>query len=167
MISFTIHGDPKGQPRAKVALRGKFAHAYTPAGPHVAWSEQVVVEAQRHRPETPTERPVCVRLVFHLPRPKAHYNKAGLRADAPKLCSKKPDVDNLAKLILDRMTACGFWVDDSQVAQLVVEKWYAEDGKQPRCDVSVIDSGVVLHDTFWKFGISQALRDGNRGAVFA
>ena len=37
----------------------------------------------------------------------------------------KPDVDNSVKLFLDCCTAVGFWEDDSLVASLVVEKFYA------------------------------------------
>lgn len=38
----------------------------------------------------------------------------------------KPDVDNLQKLLMDCMTAEGFWGDDAQVASLVVEKFWAD-----------------------------------------
>lgn len=36
------------------------------------------------------------------------------------------DVDNLAKAILDAMTAAGVWLDDSQVVELVCRKGYGE-----------------------------------------
>lgn len=38
----------------------------------------------------------------------------------------KPDVDNLQKLLMDCMTAEGFWRDDAQVVSLVVEKFWAD-----------------------------------------
>lgn len=38
----------------------------------------------------------------------------------------RPDVDNIAKLLIDCMTKLGFWLDDSQVARLRVSKHYAE-----------------------------------------
>lgn len=41
----------------------------------------------------------------------------------------RPDVDNIAKLLIDCMTKLGFWVDDSQVARLRVSKHYAEGDK--------------------------------------
>jgi len=40
--------------------------------------------------------------------------------------SKRPDVDNVAKLFLDCMTAVGFWSDDSQVCDLRLVKVYGE-----------------------------------------
>ena len=38
--------------------------------------------------------------------------------------TSKPDVDNVAKLLIDCMTRCGFWVDDSQVVILRLAKRY-------------------------------------------
>ena len=37
----------------------------------------------------------------------------------------RPDVDNIAKLLIDCMTKLGFWLDDAQVARLVVNKRYS------------------------------------------
>lgn len=41
---------------------------------------------------------------------------------------KKPDLDNLAKQLLDCMTRLQFWHDDVQVVCLRCEKIYAEQG---------------------------------------
>lgn len=38
----------------------------------------------------------------------------------------KPDLDNSQKLLQDCMTKVGFWKDDSQVASLVLEKFWAD-----------------------------------------
>ena len=38
----------------------------------------------------------------------------------------KPDCDNLVKAVLDAMTLLGFWVDDSQVCSLAVDKVYMD-----------------------------------------
>ncbi len=40
----------------------------------------------------------------------------------------KPDVDNLAKLILDAMTKAGYWLDDNQVCDLRVTKYNSPIG---------------------------------------
>lgn len=39
---------------------------------------------------------------------------------------KRPDTDNLQKLLKDCMTKCGFWVDDALVASEICEKFWAE-----------------------------------------
>jgi Holliday junction resolvase RusA-like endonuclease len=38
----------------------------------------------------------------------------------------RPDLDNLAKLALDAMTKCGYWLDDSQVVRLETAKWFGD-----------------------------------------
>ena len=35
-------------------------------------------------------------------------------------------MDNIQKLLMDCMTAVGFWTDDAQVASMVAEKFWAE-----------------------------------------
>jgi Holliday junction resolvase RusA-like endonuclease len=68
-----------------------------------------------------------VKLTFFFRRPKSHYGKGGhVKASAPVCHVSKPDADNLAKLVLDRITRGGrIWRDDSQVAKLSVHKFWA------------------------------------------
>lgn len=41
--------------------------------------------------------------------------------------TSRPDADNMAKILLDRMTKLGFWEDDSQIVQLkCYKKWEAD-----------------------------------------
>jgi Holliday junction resolvase RusA-like endonuclease len=54
----------------------------------------------------------------------------------------KPDVDNLAKLILDQVTRSGnVWRDDSQVVSLTVHKFWAV-GTEQGCSVSISTLGI-------------------------
>lgn len=39
----------------------------------------------------------------------------------------KPDLDNVAKLLLDVMTECGYWHDDSQICTLGLAKYWAKN----------------------------------------
>jgi Holliday junction resolvase RusA-like endonuclease len=65
-----------------------------------------------------------VAMVFDFNRPKSHLSKSGkLNSKAPVAKISKPDCDNLAKLILDRVTRCGkIWRDDAQVVTLLISK---------------------------------------------
>lgn len=38
----------------------------------------------------------------------------------------RPDLDNMVKLLLDAMTQCGFWEDDSQIVILNAGKLYSD-----------------------------------------
>lgn len=41
----------------------------------------------------------------------------------------RPDLDNFIKLLNDQMTKCGYWSDDSQIAELHIKKRYAEEAQ--------------------------------------
>jgi len=70
---------------------------------------------------------------------KADYGKYGLSARGRKKLSgeirptKKPDADNIAKILLDSLNSIAY-KDDSQVVRLVVEKHYSE---QPRVELEI------------------------------
>jgi len=64
-------------------------------------------------------RPVHVELTFRMPQPKAHRGQVWH--------VKRPDIDKLARAVLDSMTRTGVLLDDSIVASLTVRKMYASD----------------------------------------
>jgi len=75
-----------------------------------------------------------------MPRPKAHWKTKKGRctqnlkewAKEYKLCRTKPDVDNLAKYVMDSCNEI-LWKDDCFVTRLQVEKLYVDDGdNRPR-----------------------------------
>jgi Holliday junction resolvase RusA-like endonuclease len=129
-----IFGDPKGQPRARAFARKMGAK-------HVArMYDSDVADAWKRAVDLGIERELKaaavmadpfgafeVKLTFFFRRPKSHYGKSGhVKASAPVCHVSKPDADNLAKLVLDRITRGGrIWRDDSQVAKLSVHKFWA------------------------------------------
>jgi Holliday junction resolvase RusA-like endonuclease len=131
-----IFGDPKGQPRARAFARkmgAKHVARMYDSDVADAWKRAVDLGIGDDRfrfllPLNPD--PVGafdVKLTFFFRRPKSHYGKGGhVKASAPVCHVSKPDADNLAKLVLDRITRGGqIWRDDSQVARLRVEKFWA------------------------------------------
>lgn len=93
------------------------------------WREAVRAETQRaladHAPFH--EGAVWVEVTFRLPRPKGHHGAKGLRPSAPRHPAVKPDLDKLARAVLDGITAGGALRDDAQVSVLSVEKVYADE----------------------------------------
>lgn len=63
--------------------------------------------------------PVAVKLSFRMLKPKS-----ARKSDC--WVAKRPDIDKLARAVLDGMTGIVFR-DDGQVAQLIVSKHYADD----------------------------------------
>lgn len=79
-----------------------------------------IVDVVRNRLDgRPPERgPVAVRLVFAMPKPSKVPDE---RAGWPMV---KPDVDKLARAVLDALTAAGAWADDAQVCDVRAVKHY-------------------------------------------
>jgi Holliday junction resolvase RusA-like endonuclease len=124
-ITFTVHGDPVPQPRARVSTRGGFARAYIPRQhPVHAYRDGIAITAKTVG-ATVTENAVSVTILATFGRPKSHMNKLGLKKTAPLL--PREDVDNLAKSVLDALTGVA-WHDDKQVSCLHVSKQYGTAG---------------------------------------
>lgn len=126
-ISFFAGGVPSTKGSAKAFVVGRRAVITNDAGPRAkAWAAVVAgaaLDAMAGRP--PCDGPVHVRAVFYMPRPKAHSTKKGLRPNAPTWVASKPDSDKLARCALDALTGVVF-ADDAQIAELVVQKRYAD-----------------------------------------
>jgi Holliday junction resolvase RusA-like endonuclease len=128
-----IYGDPKGQPRARAFARkmgAKHVARMYDSDVADAWKRAVDLGIERELKSAGALDPVGAfecKLAFFFRRPKSHYGKGGhVKASAPIYHVSKPDADNLAKLVLDRITRGGrIWRDDSQVAKLRVEKYWA------------------------------------------
>lgn len=119
----------KGRPR--FAKRGKFVTSYTPE--KTKKYEQSVRECgetfcRLHGIKKPLESALFVSIVFRLPTLKSDSKKVieDKLTDTIKPV-KKPDIDNLAKSVLDALNGT-IWKDDSQVVVLEVHKMYS---KQP------------------------------------
>ena len=124
-ITFTVPGDPVPQPRPRVSTRGGFARAYVPKAHAVHSYREAIALAARDAGLTSTGEPLNVVIDAVSVRPKSHLNKAGVKADAPRL--PRPDVDNLAKACLDALQ--DVMGDDTLVARLVVEKSYGTEAR--------------------------------------
>ena len=132
-LDLFIHGDPEPQPRVKAVARGGFVRMYTPKTAD-AWKRAVsiaihneMMEKFRKHEGFDRKGPFAVGMEFILPRPKSHFG-VGQREDivkpsAPAEAIGKPDIDNLAKAVLDAITKTALiWKDDSQVVICNVRK---------------------------------------------
>ena len=136
-ITICAYGVPKGQPRVKAYVRGRHAGVYTPDSAN-GW-KMAVREAVLREPDTlATTKPVSVTLVFFMPRPKSHFRKDGtLKPSAPVYHTQKPDVDNLAKAVLDVLTDLHVWADDAQVNNLEVKREWAASENTAGCLINL------------------------------
>ncbi len=84
------------------------------------------------KPDKPMEGGVRVYIRLYYTPPKYLLPKINKCKILVK--TTKPDVDNVVKAILDEFTKFEYWVDDSQVWAITVEKYWAA---QPRVAVYI------------------------------
>ena len=139
-LSFFCLGVPKAQPRAKAFSRGGRAGVYDP-GTANDWKTVVRNACLKVWDQKMVDEPVSVTMHFRLPRPQSHFRSNGLlKENADKWVTKKPDLDNLEKAVLDALTDIGLWRDDSLVVHVLKSKTYANGSESQGC--SVLISGV-------------------------
>ena len=137
-ISVFATGIPKGQPRVKAFTRGRHAGVYDP-GTANEWKASVALAFKEYHGMS-YNQPLRVLIELFLPRPKAHFGAKGLKPNAPRWHTGKPDLDNAAKAILDAMTDFQFWKDDSLVFALEVCKEWTDGKPGAYIKVSPIES---------------------------
>lgn len=128
-----IAGTPCGQPRPRGTSLGGRVRMYSPtkigkgtkAGvrthPIVIWRQLLTLGLNPLIPREPIDFPVFVTMHFYFPRPaKLMARKA---TDGEIRYVSKPDADNVAKPILDVMTECRIWTDDT-LADITVRRKY-------------------------------------------
>ncbi len=132
---FFVPGIPVPQPRVKAARRGGFVRIYTPSNAD-AWKEQIRVVSRKHMPSDKLMGPLYLRLLFAMPRPQSLSGKA-YAEELTRPHSSRPDVDNLAKAVMDAMDE--WWGDDALVTMLQASKWYARVGAEPGVEITLAE----------------------------
>jgi len=122
MISFTVAGAPIPQPRPRVSTRGGFARAYVPSKHPVHDYRRRIADDAEVAGLTQQTEPISVCIVAVFERPASHVTAGGVvKATAPKV--PRPDVDNIAKAVLDSLSD---YFDDTLVESLSVSKSYGD-----------------------------------------
>ncbi len=133
IVRFTVPGEPKGKARPRIFQNSKTgkSQALTPKGTVnyenlVKWTYQNTLEAVK------LEGEIEATITAMYPIPKAMTKKNRKLIEEGKLHpTKKPDLDNVAKLVLDSLNTIAYQ-DDSQIVRLVVEKHYSDN---PRVEI--------------------------------
>ena len=122
-VVFTIKGEPKGKGRPRFTKTGR---VYTPTET-MQYESLVILNYRSVAKGYKFTSPVRVTIkVFHAP-PKSKSKK--VKEDMLNgriLPTKKPDLDNIAKIILDGLNKVA-WDDDTQVVEMMIVKRYSEE----------------------------------------
>lgn len=126
-ITVNVAGTPKPQPRPRAFACRKTGRARVyDAGTAENWKSCVAKSFEDYAGLN-LSGPLLVEIMFIMPRPKSHWSKKdgwGLVPSAPVDHIKKPDLDNLAKAVLDCLTEIKVWTDDSIITGLILSKRY-------------------------------------------
>lgn len=124
-FEFEVIGDIKGKARPRVNTYT--CKAYTPE--NTKDYEMLIKQyfKLKYPRFVPLENRVSVKIVAQFKIPKNVTKKDKLLIEEEKLSpAKKPDIDNIVKIILDALNKMAF-KDDNQITKLEIEKIYGLD----------------------------------------
>lgn len=106
------------------------------------WREQIIADTQsNNKVPKGLDEAVAISLVFLFPRPKAHFNSKGaLKPSAPDHKTTKPDIDKLARAVLDSLTLAGVFKDDALVYSLSAQKRFCIGEEPPGVMITLMGS---------------------------
>lgn len=139
-VKFTILGEPQGKGRPRFRSAGAFVQTYTPKET-VAYENLVKLEYRRQCNDFkfPDGTQLDVRITAFYTIPKSVSKKKRLAMVQHLIRPmKKPDTDNVVKVILDSLNEIAY-KDDVQVVDCQVRKFYSEN---PRVVVSISEAIV-------------------------
>jgi Holliday junction resolvase RusA-like endonuclease len=115
-----------GIPASKGSFnRGKYGQLYPADKKLRGWVNAISWQARSQAPRQPSQAAIELTITFNLP----HYDSN--KDDQPTI---KPDLDKLARAVLDALTGI-IYHDDSQVIRLVCSKAWAIDA--PGCQIEI------------------------------
>ena len=134
-IKFSIPGQPFGKQRPRVVNRGSFSTAYTPEKT-VSYENLVKLMYQQAAKDRIFKDGdmLDVRIIAYYEIPKSTRKKKRKEMLEHKIRpTKKPDWDNVGKIVCDSLNKIAYH-DDSAIVDAQVRKFYSE---QPRVDVTI------------------------------
>jgi Holliday junction resolvase RusA-like endonuclease len=130
-LKIVIDGKPMGKQRPR--FNSKIGHTYTP-DKTVNYENWVKLCYQQQCKGEKLTGKIAASIMAYYPIPKntskIKKNYMLLGIERP---TKKPDVDNIAKIILDSLNDLAYG-DDKQVVSCCISKWYSEN---PRVTVEL------------------------------
>lgn len=143
-VKFTVLGEPQGKGRPRFTKVGQYVKTYTP-DKTVSYENLVKLEYRRQCKDYMFEkgRPVDIRILAYYPIPKSASKKKQAMMIANELRPmKKPDTDNVVKVILDSLNQIAYH-DDVQAVDCQVRKFYSEN---PRVVVTIEDAKPIVKE---------------------
>jgi len=126
--TFIVKMQPVAKGRPRFTKQGR---TYTPKKTKEATDAIAKKIYETREEQIPSDVPVSVYCRFLCKRPLA------MRKGDRVLKTTKPDVDNYLKLVMDACNQAGVWHDDSQVVEILAQKWYCADYEEPEVQIQI------------------------------
>lgn len=134
-ISFSILGEPFGKQRPKFARNGQYVKTYTPDKTvnYENFVKYAYIE-QANGFKFSDDAQLYVEITAYYAIPKSTSKKKAAEMLSGKIRpTKKPDFDNISKIICDSLNTIAYH-DDSAIVEAQVHKFY---GENPRVEVII------------------------------
>lgn len=124
-IWFTVPGKIVGKGRPRFTTQGKFVRAYTPKT--TVDYEKKIASYYHQKTNYISNKALRVKIFAYREIPKSTTKKMRRwLLEKLYLCTVKPDIDNIIKVVLDALNKVAYH-DDIQVCQLVIMRECAEE----------------------------------------
>lgn len=133
-IEFIVPGNPVGKARPRHTKSG---HTYTPEKTTTYENLVKLMYSQKYKGVVfDTDVPLAISIEAYMPIPQsASKKKADMMKQNILLPTKKPDCDNIAKIICDALNGVAY-PDDKQIVSMLVSKRYSDN---PYVKISIWD----------------------------
>lgn len=134
-IKFTVLGEPRGKGRPRFQKVGKFVKPYTPQDT-VVYENLIVTEYRRQCRDARfgEKETLDMRIIAYYGIPASTSNsKRGAMLLGSVRPIKKPDADNIVKVVCDALNGVAFR-DDVQVVDMQVRRFYSDT---PRLEITI------------------------------
>lgn len=132
---FEIAGEPMGKQRPKFSRVGGFVKTYTPKET-VNYEQWVKLCYKQAGGEYFGENELCIDIMAFIKTPKSFSKKKTEQAKNGELRpTKKPDIDNILKIICDSLNGVAY-KDDKQIVSASISKHYTT--LEPKVIVTII-----------------------------
>lgn len=130
-MKIIIPGEPKGKARPRMSTKTGVAYTPKKTVEYENWvKECYLLTKDKKRLEGPIRADMkvfCLIPKSTSKKKREEMIKGNIRP------TKKPDVDNIAKIILDSLNTIAY-DDDKQIVNCCIEKWY---GEEPRVELDL------------------------------
>lgn len=136
-ICFTVPGKPQGKARARTFYNPKTKGMSSMTPEKTVLYENLIAacylqEAGDERFSDDAYLKVRIQAFYEIPKSSTKTKKAAMAA-GEILPDKKPDIDNIAKAVLDALNEVAYR-DDTQVVELQMRKKYSD---RPRLEICI------------------------------